>query len=224
MSNRSSDDFELTPELLLRAYTVGVFPMAESRDAPSISWIDPKNRGILPLDTIHVSKSLKKTIRKNIFEIRCNHDFAAVLAECGRRTPDRGETWINPQIEQAVNALHNMGYAHSVESWFDGELVGGLYGVALGGVFFGESMFSRATDASKVALIHLVARLRIGRFKLLDTQFVTDHLKSFGAIEIPARDFLRKLEAALAVHCLVPAHIDRETLDGEFTKMFQQTV
>lgn len=222
MSNRSSDDFELTPELLLRAYTVGVFPMAESRDAPSISWIDPKNRGILPIDTIHVSKSLKKTIRRNTFEIRCNHDFAAVLAECGRRTPERGETWINPQIEQAVNALHDMGYAHSVESWFDGELVGGLYGVALGGVFFGESMFSRATDASKVALIHLVARLRIGRFKLLDTQFVTDHLKSFGAIEIPARDFLRKLEAALAVHCLFPADIDQETLDGEFAKMFKQ--
>ncbi|MEX0694931.1 MAG: leucyl/phenylalanyl-tRNA--protein transferase [Rhodospirillales bacterium] len=224
MSNRSSDDFELTPELLLRAYTVGVFPMAESRDASTISWIDPKNRGILPLDAIHISKSLKKTIRKNTFEIRCNHAFADVITECGRRTPERGETWINPQIEQAVNALHAMGYAHSVESWFDGELVGGLYGVALGGVFFGESMFSRVTDASKAALIHLVARLRIGRFKLLDTQFVTDHLKNFGAIEIPARDFLKRLEAALAVHCLFPADIDRETLDSEFTKMFGQAV
>jgi len=220
MSNRSSDDFELTPELMLRAYTVGVFPMAESRDATTISWIDPRNRGILPLDAIHIPKSLKKTVRKNVFEIRCNHDFAAVIAECGRRTPDRGETWINPQIEQAVIELHNMGYAHSVESWFDGELVGGLYGVALGGVFFGESMFSRATDASKVALIHLVARLRLGRFKLLDTQFVTDHLKTFGAIEIPARDFLKRLEAALAVHCLFPADIDRETLDAEFARMF----
>jgi leucyl/phenylalanyl-tRNA---protein transferase len=221
MSNRSSDDFELTPELMLRAYTVGVFPMAESRDATSVSWIDPRNRGILPLDTLHISKSLKKTVRRQVFEVRCNHDFATIIGECGRRTPDRGETWINPQIEQAVIALHHMGYAHSVESWIDGEMVGGLYGVALGGVFFGESMFSRATDASKVALIHLVARLRIGRFKLLDTQFVTDHLKNFGAIEIPARDFLKRLEAALAVHCLFPAGIDDETLHAEFERMFQ---
>jgi leucyl/phenylalanyl-tRNA--protein transferase len=220
MSNRSSDDFELTPELLLRAYTVGVFPMAESRTATTISWIDPRNRGILPLDNLHISKSLKKTIRRGAFEVRCNHDFAGVVAECGKRTPDRGETWINPQIEQAVNELHRMGYAHSVETWIDGRFAGGLYGVALGGVFFGESMFSRVTDSSKVALIHLCARLRIGRFKLLDTQFVTDHLKGFGAIEIPARDFLKKLEAALAVHCLFPANIDSETLNAEFERMF----
>ncbi|WNJ98337.1 leucyl/phenylalanyl-tRNA--protein transferase [Thalassospiraceae bacterium LMO-JJ14] len=220
MSNRSSDDFELTPELLLRAYTVGVFPMAESRTATTISWIDPRNRGILPLDHLHISKSLKKTIRKGGFEVRCNYDFAGIVAECGKRTPERGETWINPQIEQAVNELHRMGYAHSVESWIDGRLAGGLYGVALGGVFFGESMFSRVTDASKVALIHLCARLRIGRFKLLDTQFVTDHLQTFGAIEIPAREFLKKLEAALAVHCLFPANIDSETLNEEFGRMF----
>ncbi len=220
MSNRSSDDFELTPELLLRAYTVGVFPMAESRDATSISWIDPRNRGILPLDTLHISKSLRKTIRKGAFEVRCNSDFAGVIAECGKRTPERGETWINPQIEQAVIELHRMGYAHSVETWVDGRLAGGLYGVALGGVFFGESMFSRVTDSSKVALIHLCARLRIGRFKLLDTQFVTDHLKTFGAIEIPARDFLKRLEAALAVHCLFPAYIDNDTLHAEFERMF----
>lgn len=223
MSNRNSDDFELTPELLLRAYTVGVFPMAESRDATAISWIDPKNRGILPLNALHISKSLKKTIRRGVFEVRCNHDFATVLAECGKRTPERGETWINPQIEHAVNELHHMGYAHSVETWIDGRLAGGLYGVALGGVFFGESMFSRVTDASKVALIHLCARLRIGRFKLLDTQFVTDHLKNFGAVEIPAREFLKKLEAALAVHCLFPGDIDDETLNAEFARMFTST-
>ncbi|MBO6520879.1 MAG: leucyl/phenylalanyl-tRNA--protein transferase [Rhodospirillales bacterium] len=222
MSNRSSDDFELTPELLLRAYTVGVFPMAESRNATTISWIDPRNRGVLPLDRLHISKSLRKTVRRGPFEVSCNRDFATVIAECGRRTPDRGETWINPQIEQAVNELHRMGYAHSVEARLDGKLVGGLYGVALGGVFFGESMFSRATDASKVALVHLCARLRLGRFKLLDTQFVTDHLEKFGAIEIPAREFLKKLEAALSVHCLFPADIDQETLGSEFERMFSE--
>lgn len=221
MSNRSSDDFELTPELLLRAYTVGVFPMAESRDAEAISWIDPRSRGILPLDALHIPRSLKKTIRKGRFEIRCNSDFPGVISECAKRTRGRRETWINAQIEHAVIELHRMGYAHSVETWYDGELVGGLYGVALGGVFFGESMFSRATDASKVALIHLVARLRIGRFKLLDTQFVTDHLQTFGAIEMPAREFLKKLENALAVHCLFPADIDDETLNAEFKVLFE---
>ncbi len=222
MSNRSSDDFELTPELLLRAYTVGVFPMAESRNATTISWIDPRNRGVLPLNGLHISRSLRKTIRKGPFEVSCNRDFPSVVAECGRRTPERGETWINPQIEQAVNELHRMGYAHSVETRLDGKLVGGLYGVALGGVFFGESMFSRATDASKAALVHLCARLRIGRFKLLDTQFVTDHLQKFGAIEVPAREFLKKLEAALSVHCLFPVDIDQETLIAEFERMFSE--
>lgn len=220
MSNRSSDDFELTPELLLRAYTVGVFPMAESRNATTISWIDPRNRGILPLDGLHISKSLRKTVRKGPFEVSCNREFATVVRECGQRTSDRGETWINPQIEQAVNELHRMGYAHSVETRLEGQLVGGLYGVALGGVFFGESMFSRVTDASKVALVDLCARLRIGRFKLLDTQFVTDHLKTFGAVEIPAREFLKRLEAALSVHCLFPANIDQETLSTELERMF----
>lgn len=222
MSNRSSDDFELTPELLLRAYTVGVFPMAESRDAEDISWIDPRSRGILPLDNIHISRSLKKTVRKGLLEIRCNSDFSGVITECAKRTRGRRETWINPQIENAVIELHQMGYAHSVETWYDGALVGGLYGVALGGVFFGESMFSRVTDASKVALIHLAARLRLGRFKLLDTQFVTDHLQTFGAIEMPAREFLTKLENALAVHCLFPADIDDETLNAEFEIMFKK--
>ena len=221
MSNREAEDFELTPELLLRAYTVGVFPMAESRDATAISWIDPRKRGILPLDAVHIPKSLKKTLRKRTFDVRCNRDFAAVIGECAKRTRGRNETWINPQIEDAVNRLHGMGYAHSVESYRDGELVGGLYGVALGGVFFGESMFSRATDASKVALMHLVARLRIGRFKLLDTQFVTEHLKRFGAYEIPARDFLQRLESALAVHRLFPAEIDDATLWPELERMFE---
>lgn len=223
MSNRGADDFELTPELLLRAYTVGVFPMAERRDAPTISWIDPKRRGILPLHDLHVPRSLKKTVRRHDFDVRCNGDFAQTVGECAKRTRGRKETWINGQIEKAVNELYEMGYAHSVECWRNGHLVGGLYGVALGGVFFGESMFSRETDASKVALIHLVARLRIGRFKLLDTQFVTDHLKKFGAVEVPARDFLKQLEAALAVYCLFPVGIDDATVMSEMETMFRQS-
>jgi leucyl/phenylalanyl-tRNA--protein transferase len=221
MSNREAEEHVLTPELLLRAYTVGVFPMAESRDAATISWIDPRKRGVLPLDGVHVSKSLRKTIRKKKFDVRCNYNFAAVIGECAKRTRGRRETWISVPIEEAVNQLFEMGYAHSVESYLDGELVGGLYGVALGGVFFGESMFSRATDASKVALVHLVARLRLGRFILLDTQFVTDHLVRFGAEEVPAREFLQKLEAALAVHCMFPAEIDDETVFAEFERMFE---
>ncbi len=220
MSNRGADDFELTPELLLRAYTVGVFPMAERRDAPTISWIDPKRRGILPLNRLHVPKSLRKTIRHGPFEIRCNSDFAQTIAECAKRTRGRKETWINGQIEKAINELHDMGYAHSVECWRGGQLVGGLYGVALRGVFFGESMFSRETDASKVALVHLAARLRIGRFRLLDTQFVTDHLKQFGAIEIATRDFLNLLEAALAVYCIFPAKIDEAAVDEELQRIY----
>ncbi len=222
MSNRGdADDFELTPELMLRAYTVGVFPMAERRDAPTISWIDPKRRGILPLDDVHVPKSLRKTIRKGVFDVRCNWDFPGAVAECAKRTRGRQETWINDQIERAVNELYHMGYAHSVECWQDGKMVGGLYGVALGGVFFGESMFSRVTDASKVALIHLVARLRLGRFKLLDTQFVTDHLQRFGAVEVPARNFLHQLEAALAVYCLFPAEADGAATAAEMERMFK---
>ena len=198
MSNRSSDDLELTPELLLRAYTVGVFPMAESRDSEDISWIDPRSRGILPLDNIHISRSLKKTVRKGLFEIRCNIDFSGVIAECAKRTRGRRETWINPQIENAVIELHRMGYAHCVETWYDGELVGGLYGVALGGVFFGESMFSQQSNASKIALVHLVAILKDRGFILLDTQFTSDHLETMGVIEISRENYLKKLKNALA--------------------------
>lgn len=223
MSNRDADDFELTPELLLRAYTIGVFPMAESRDAPTISWIDPRTRGVLPLNNVHVPKSLKKTLRKQKFRIRCNTAFPEVVEECARRTRGRKETWINDQIERAVNELYRMGFAFSVESWDDDGLAGGLYGIALGGVFFGESMFSRRTDASKVALMHLIARLRIGRFKMLDTQFITDHLMRFGAIEIPARDFQQKLESALAAHGHISQLIDEETVNEELERMFVES-
>jgi len=223
MSNRDSDDNELSPELLLRAYTIGVFPMAESREAPTISWIDPRNRGILPLDGVHVPRSLKKTLRKNRFTVRCNTAFADVVEECARRTRGRQETWINDQIERAVNDLHQMGFAFSIESWDEDGLAGGLYGIALAGVFFGESMFSRRTDASKVALMHLIARLRLGRFKMLDTQFITDHLTRFGAIEIPAREFQQKLDSALAAHGHLAQFVDDETVAEELERMFEES-
>lgn len=223
MSNRDADNIVLSPELLLRAYTIGVFPMAQSRDATEISWIDPRSRGILPLNGVHVPRSLKKTLRKNKYIIRCNTAFADVVEECARRTRGRQETWINDQIEHAVNELHHMGFAFSIESWDDEGLAGGLYGIALGGVFFGESMFSRRTDASKVALMHLVARLRFGRFKMLDTQFITDHLTRFGAIEIPARDFQQKLDSALAGHGHLAQFIDDETVMEELERMFEES-
>lgn len=223
MSNRDADDTELSPELLLRAYSIGVFPMAESRDASAISWIDPRSRGVLPLDGVHVPRSLKKTLRKNKFSIRCNTAFADVVEECARRTRGRDETWINNQIERAVNELHAMGFAFSIESWDAEGLAGGLYGISLGGVFFGESMFSRRTDASKVALMHLIARLRLGRFKMLDTQFITDHLTRFGAIEIPARDFQQKLDSALAAHGHLAQFTDDETVMKELERMFEES-
>lgn len=223
MSNHDAYENALSPELLLRAYSIGVFPMAESRDSREISWIDPRRRGVLPLNGVHIPRSLKKTLRKSKFSIRCNTAFADVVDECARRTRGRQETWINTQIERVVNELHSMGFAFSIESWDDEGLAGGLYGIALGGVFFGESMFSRRTDASKVALMHLIARLRIGRFKMLDTQFITDHLTRFGAIEIPARDFQQKLDSALAGHGHLAQFIDDETVMEELERMFEES-
>ncbi len=204
MSRRDANP-DITPELMLRAYGAGIFPMAESKDAEKVYWVDPRERGILPLDGFHVPKSLRKVVRRGDFEVRCNSAFAATLAECGRRTQGRRDTWINPDIERCVNALHGMGFAHSVECWRDGQLVGGLYGISLVAAFLGESRFSGATDASKVALVHLVARLRLGGFRLLDTQFVTDHLARFGVIEIAARDYLVMLEEALKYQAVFPA-------------------
>ncbi len=191
----------IDPDLLLRAYSVGVFPMADSRDASDIFWVEPKRRGVLPLDGFHLSRSLGKTLRSDRFAVTADRDFARVMANCAESTNDRPETWINGQIEQAYTILHRNGHAHSIEVWrageVGGEMIGGLYGVTLGGAFFGESMFSRATDASKVALAHLVARLRVGDFKLLDCQFITDHLASLGAIEIGRSDYRVMLDAAL---------------------------
>lgn len=200
----------LTPEVLLRAYSCGVFPMARSRQDPRLYWIDPQDRGVLPLEGFHVPRSLLKTIRRDAFEVRVNSDFRGVLAGCAESTPDRPETWINDEITSLFTQLHDLGLAHSVETWRDGRLVGGLYGLGLGGAFFGESMFSRATDASKVALAHLVARLRAGGFTLLDTQFVTDHLRRFGAVEIPKATYLERLAAALNTPAHFPAHMPTE--------------
>ncbi len=204
MSRRGDTQESLPAELLLRAYAAGIFPMAESRDDPQVFWVDPKQRGVLPLDTFHVSKSLRKVLRRGEFIVRANSAFERVLDECAAPGPGRKDTWINTPIRTAVIELHHLGFAHSIETWKDGELAGGLYGVALRGAFFGESMFSRRTDASKVALVHLVARLRLGGFRLLDTQFVTDHLKTFGCEEIPARDYQKRLEAALDYQARFP--------------------
>ena len=187
------------PNELLDCYRRGVFPMADSRDDPRLFLVDPDLRGVLPLDRFHLSKSLRKVIRRDEFEVRINTSFSRVMELCAESAPDRPNTWINSPILNLYSALHRVGNAHSVEAWRDGELVGGLYGVSLKGAFFGESMFSRATDASKVALAHLVARLRAGGYKLLDTQFVTAHLETFGVEEVPRDAFHILLKDALQV-------------------------
>ncbi|MDE3027817.1 MAG: leucyl/phenylalanyl-tRNA--protein transferase [Paracoccaceae bacterium] len=186
----------LTPETLLSAYAMGIFPMAESREDDTIHWIDPRRRGIFPLDNFHISRSLRRRILAQPFMITTNVDFAGTLAGCA----DRPETWINDTIHALYLALHHMGHAHSLEVWEGTELVGGVYGVTLGAAFFGESMFSRRTDASKIALAYLIHRLRAAGFHLFDTQFLTPHLHSLGAIEIPRADYRNRLESALAHH------------------------
>jgi leucyl/phenylalanyl-tRNA---protein transferase len=186
-------------DLLMRAYANGIFPMSDARDDPDTFWIEPEQRAILPLEGFRLSKSLAKTIRQERFVVTADRVFAQVIATCAESRDDRRDTWINPDIEDAFCDLHRMGHAHSVECWLDGNLVGGLYGMAMGRAFFGESMFSRATDASKVALAWLVARMKVGGFELLDCQFMTDHLSSLGAIEISQDDYLVRLEAALGL-------------------------
>ena len=187
---------DVSPELLLRAYAAGIFPMAERGDSDTLHWIDPERRGILPLDGFHLSRSLRRRILRAPFVIRTDTAFAEVMRGCA----DRPETWINRPIRELCHALHTRGYAHSLEVWEDDALVGGVYGITLGGAFFGESMFSRRTDASKVALAYLVDRLRAGGFELFDTQFVTAHLMRLGAIEISRSDYRRRLRAALSVN------------------------
>jgi len=187
----------ITPELLLRAYRAGLFPMAETRDTDRIFWLDPEWRGVLPLDGFHLGRRLARTLRTTPFHITADRAFAEVISACAEPAPGREDTWINPEIEGLFTALHEAGHAHSIEVWQRGELVGGLYGVRIAGAFFGESMFSRVTDASKIALVHLVARLRMGGFRLLDTQFITAHLARFGTVEIPRAEYRARLLAAL---------------------------
>lgn len=188
----------LTPEILLRAYSIGLFPMAERADDPEIFWVEPELRGVLPLATFHVSRSLAKKIRRKPFDIRFDDAFDAVVEACAEHTADRPSTWINQTIKDLYSDLHHLGHAHSVEAWEGATLVGGLYGVTLGSAFFGESMFSRRTDASKICLVHLVERLRDKGFTLLDAQFTTEHLKTFGAIDIPKSSYARMLSKAMA--------------------------
>ncbi len=188
---------EITPEVLLKAYACGIFPMAENADDPSLYWIEPEKRGLIPLDGFHVSRRLARTVRSDQFQIYVDRDFEATIDGCAEPAIGRSRTWINRRIRSLYCKLHEIGHCHSVEAWRDGKLVGGLYGVRLGRVFFGESMFHHERDASKVALVHLVARLRAGGFALLDTQFVTSHLSSFGAVEVSKRLYNRMLERAL---------------------------
>lgn len=194
---RYSNPPAITPEILLRAYSAGLFPMAESAEDPDIYWVQPEVRGIIPLDKFHISHSLAKAIRKKPFDIRVNTAFSRVMALCAEATPDRPTTWINPLIIRLYKELHRTGYAHSVEAWEGNELVGGLYGVSLGSAFFGESMFSRRTNASKICLVYLVERLKQKGFTLLDTQFTTEHLKTFGAIDVPRKAYDKLLEKAM---------------------------
>jgi leucyl/phenylalanyl-tRNA---protein transferase len=197
MASRDDIVIEITPQVLLKAYACGIFPMAESAEDPALYWIEPQQRGILLLDHVHVPKRLARTIRSGQYEVRVDSDFEGVISGCAASRPGRRTTWINPKIRSLYRELHRSGYCHTVETWENGRLVGGLYGVALHGAFFGESMFSAARDASKVALVYLCARLIHGGFTLLDTQFVTDHLKQFGTVEIDRAEFHTLLEKAL---------------------------
>ncbi len=213
---------KLKPELLLRAYAVGIFPMAESRYDSEIHWIDPELRGILPLDDFHIPRRLRRKLRRGDLEVRVNTAFGEVIRECASPAPDRRDTWINPTIEQLYTHLHRMGFAHSVECWREERLVGGLYGVSLGAAFFGESMFSRASDASKVALVHLIFRLRKGGFELLDTQFQTPHLRQFGVVEIPREDYRTRLARAVRRPAQFPEEVPAAELDS-FLQSITQT-
>ncbi len=188
----------VTPEMVLAAYARGIFPMGESRSDPRLFWVDPELRGILPLDGFHLSRRLARTVSRDVFKVTIDTAFTAVIEACAAPRADHPETWINAPIAELFTELHRRGVVHSVECWRESELLGGLYGVSLGAAFFGESMFSHATDASKVALVHLVARLRRGGYALLDVQFVTAHLAQFGVLEIPRSDYRRRLAAALA--------------------------
>lgn len=198
MSSRESASSEITPEVLLRAYACGIFPMAESADDPTLFWVEPELRGVIPLASFRISSRLARTVRSDTFRVTINSAFNRVIDGCAAPQPGREDTWINRRIRELYAGLHRIEHCHSVEVWKDDDLVGGLYGVTLGSAFFGESMFHNARDASKVALVHLVARLVAGGFTLLDTQFVTEHLRSFGAVEVPRRRYRVMLDQAMA--------------------------
>ena len=200
MASRDDIMIEITPQVLLKAYSCGIFPMAESAFDPALYWIEPQHRGILPLDQVHVPRRLRRTIRNAEFEVRIDSEFDRVIDGCAASRPGRRSTWINSRIRQLYRELFELGHCHTVEVWDGSRLIGGLYGVALGGAFFGESMFSVERDVSKIALVHLCGRLIAGNFVLLDTQFVTDHLRQFGTVEVDREEFQSRLEDALKVH------------------------
>ena len=210
---------QLTPDILLAAYAAGIFPMGESADDPELFWVDPRRRGILPLDAFHVPKRLRRVVRQGEFEIRCDSAFEQVIRGCAEATEKRPNTWINDEIVRLYAGLFARGAAHSVESWHRDVLVGGLYGVAIGAAFFGESMFSRVTDASKVALVHLAARLRLGGYLLLDTQFLTPHLAQFGGVEITRACYHRLLAEALAYRASFPAALPEAVRGDPFAAL-----
>ncbi len=206
---------DLDPDLVLRAYAMGVFPMADHRLAASVYWVEPKLRGILPLDGFHLSRSLRKTILADRFRLTVDTAFEEIIRLCAESATDRPDTWINGPIERVFVELHRRGFAHSVECWDGDRLAGGLYGLALGRAFFGESMVTRVRDASKVAFAHLVARLRAGGFALLDCQFITDHLASLGAVEVPRDDYIALLGAALG-ESVAGLATGEASVDGDF--------
>ena len=187
----------ITPQVLLKAYAAGIFPMAESAEDNALYWIEPEERGVIPLDGLHVSRSLKRKVKRRTFEVRIDSDFGQVIEACAAKTSGRQTTWINTRIRSLYAQLHKLGFCHTVECWQGPELVGGLYGVSIGAAFFGESMFSRVADASKVALVHLVARLNAGGYRLLDAQFLNSHLKTLGAIAVSKQRYHELLEPAL---------------------------
>ena len=211
----------LTPQIVLDAYSKGLFPMAENRRDKQLFWIDPEVRGILPLDNFHIPRSLKKKIRNNPFEVRFDHNFSAVIRACAQQKPKRRETWINDQIIELYTKLFCMRHAHSVECWQEEKLVGGLYGISIGGAFFGESMFSSERDSSKIALVHLVARLNLAGFTLLDTQFITDHLKQFGAIEISRVEYHKILNVALNLNVGFHLEVSLDSEEGVLKRILQ---
>lgn len=198
----------ITPQILLKAYAAGIFPMAESANDNALYWVEPDSRGIIPLDAFHVSRSLRRTVRKGAFKIKVDSAFGEVMAGCAEPSRSRSGTWINARIRSLYQQLFEMGCCHSVEAWCDDRLVGGLYGVRIGAAFFGESMFSRQRDASKVALVHLVARLKAGGFRLLDAQFINEHLRQFGAVEISRDAYHDRLEEAMTAKADFTAFAD----------------